>query len=163
MSNSSPHAVWAAMPVWARVVVTDAATETGVPAIDVLGDTRFKEVVAARHAAWARAKALKPNLSSAQLGKIFGVEPSTIRHALRGVASGKPRDRRGAHKRRPRVRHVKRGTVYVVIGKALLQSERPVQDYAEVVVYQGDDGQLWARPVMEFEDGRFEPAEEKAA
>ncbi len=58
-----------------------------------------------------------------------------------------------------RVRHVKRGTEYTVIGQAALQTAAPITDMELLVVYQDDDGQMWARPVGEFEDGRFVPAD----
>lgn len=51
--------------------------------------------------------------------------------------------------------HVKRGTRYAVIGTATLQATGPLHDYAQVVVYRGDDGALWAREESEFRDGRF--------
>lgn len=55
-----------------------------------------------------------------------------------------------------RVHHVKRGSTYRVIGRGAIQTDTPLKDYAEVVVYQGDaDGKLWVRPVGEFDDGRF--------
>jgi hypothetical protein len=55
-----------------------------------------------------------------------------------------------------RYRHKKRGTECVVIGSASLQTEKPLCDYAGLVVYREDDGKLWARPLAEFGDGRFE-------
>ncbi len=60
-----------------------------------------------------------------------------------------------------RYRHKKRGTVYTEIGRAELQMASELVDGAELVVYRGDDGKLWAREVSEFLDGRFEelPAE----
>lgn len=57
-----------------------------------------------------------------------------------------------------RVRHLKRGTEYEVIGTARLQSAKPVRDMDPVVVYRADkDGTLWARAEGEFCDGRFAP------
>lgn len=66
----------------------------------------------------------------------------------------------------PSHRHVKRGTEYQLIGTGKMQAEkwyeypceRPVNsiDMQEVAIYRGDDGQLWVRPVAEFNDGRFE-------
>ncbi|MDP8249593.1 hypothetical protein [Pseudochrobactrum saccharolyticum] len=66
----------------------------------------------------------------------------------------------------PTHRHVKRGTEYHLIGTGKMQAEkwyeypceRPVNsiDMQEVAIYRGDDGQLWVRPVAEFNDGRFE-------
>lgn len=56
-----------------------------------------------------------------------------------------------------RWRHKKRGTVYEEIGRAELQtSEDYVVEGDTVVVYRGEDGKLWAREALEFEDGRFE-------
>lgn len=56
-----------------------------------------------------------------------------------------------------RWRHVKRGTDYTVVaGEATLQTSLPMTDGADLIVYRGDDGKVWARPVTEFADGRFE-------
>jgi len=52
--------------------------------------------------------------------------------------------------------HKRRGTSYLVLGRAALQAAKPVSDDQELVVYLGEDGRLWARPVDEFYDGRFE-------
>jgi len=60
----------------------------------------------------------------------------------------------------PVYRHKKRGTIYTVIGEGKLQcSANELLDDAPVVIYRGEDGQLWVRGVQEFHDGRFEPAE----
>jgi len=56
-----------------------------------------------------------------------------------------------------RYRHVKRGTVYEVIGEAELQmSVDCLVDGSSMVVYRGEDGRLWCREEGEFHDGRFE-------
>lgn len=55
-----------------------------------------------------------------------------------------------------KVQHVKRGTTYIILGTALLQTEVPIDDNTELTVYQStDDGRIWVRPTAEFEDGRF--------
>lgn len=55
-----------------------------------------------------------------------------------------------------RVRHVKRGSTYRVVGRGKIQTDTPLTDYAEVVVYRGEeDGLIWVRPTAEFDDGRF--------
>lgn len=57
---------------------------------------------------------------------------------------------------KPTHRHVGRGTVYTVVGEATLQTTIELYDYEPLVIYRGEDGQLWARPTSEFNDGRFE-------
>jgi hypothetical protein len=75
-----------------------------------------------------------------------------------------------------RVRHVKRGTVYDVLGEAEAQVstgmwrhfgsggwyERPVKDGRRLTVYRGEDGKLWVRFTDEFRDGRFQSARNEA-
>lgn len=71
-----------------------------------------------------------------------------------------------------RVRHVKRGTEYEVLGEA--EAQISTQDYQsakvcgegrrilregeKLTVYRGSDGKLWCRFTDEFRDGRFMPA-----
>lgn len=56
----------------------------------------------------------------------------------------------------PRWRHKARGTHYTALGVASLQAAEPVTEGCNLMVYRGDDDQLWARPESEFRDGRFE-------
>jgi hypothetical protein len=55
------------------------------------------------------------------------------------------------------MRHVKRGTIYDLVCVASIQTDTPLNDYDQVMVYKGEDGQTWVRPLTEFNDGRFEP------
>jgi len=55
----------------------------------------------------------------------------------------------------PTHRHKKRGTKYQYKGAAYIQTEDPLLDNDLVAVYVGENGQLWVRPMEEFEDGRF--------
>jgi len=54
------------------------------------------------------------------------------------------------------VRHRTRGTLYRVVANATLQTNVLIGDDTAIVIYQGEDGKFWARPVTEFLDGRFE-------
>ncbi len=76
---------------------------------------------------------------------------------------------------RPTHRHVKTGGEYMLLGIGKMQAGkwktptiRPDDcgqkrwvhvsiDMREVAIYRGADGSLWARPVEEFNDGRFAP------
>lgn len=58
---------------------------------------------------------------------------------------------------RPVVEHATRGSRYEVVGRATLQTSRPLTDYDAMAVYRDRDGELWVRPKNEFEDGRFQP------
>ena len=54
-------------------------------------------------------------------------------------------------------RHKKRDTVYELLGTAIVQTDVPLNDNDEVVIYLGAEGiTLWARRKAEFYDGRFE-------
>lgn len=57
-----------------------------------------------------------------------------------------------------RVRHLKRGTTYTVIGYGKFQTAiHTAYDNEPVTIYRADkDGRLWVRPTDEFNDGRFE-------
>lgn len=56
-----------------------------------------------------------------------------------------------------RWRHKQRGTTYAVEGIAMLWTAEPLSNYTQLVVYRCErTGDLWARPVSEFRDGRFE-------
>ncbi len=47
--------------------------------------------------------------------------------------------------------HVVKGGDYRMLGEAKLQTDKPLIDMAEVVVYQGADGKLWVRDAHEFQ------------
>ncbi len=97
-----------------------------------------------------------------------------IADAIRALSPAEPAQ---GKQWQPTHRHVKRGTKYQLIGVGKIQTENWVDgitikptltaegrleitsdqiDMQEVAIYRGDDGQLWARPVAEFNDGRFE-------
>lgn len=56
-----------------------------------------------------------------------------------------------------RWRHKKRDTVYIELGRAELQTTHPVGEGEHLVMYIcPKTDKMYARPVTEFEDGRFE-------
>jgi hypothetical protein len=55
-----------------------------------------------------------------------------------------------------RWKHKVRGSLYKEVGKATIQCAAPIQEGQEVVVYQDAQGRLYARPMGEFLDGRFD-------
>ena len=63
---------------------------------------------------------------------------------------------RAVHLSVRRWRHHTRGTVYLSLGVAELQSAAPIPEGTALMVYVGHDGKLWARPHDEFLDGRFQ-------
>lgn len=55
-----------------------------------------------------------------------------------------------------RVKHVKRGSTYEIIGMAQIQTDTPLNDYDQVFVYRDPEtDEIWVRPSSEFNDGRF--------
>lgn len=61
-----------------------------------------------------------------------------------------------------RVRHLKLGSTYKVVGVSSLQAAISQSENDQLVIYQpeaGDTNRLWARPLTEFQDGRFEQLE----
>ena len=58
----------------------------------------------------------------------------------------------------PRIwRHKKRGTVYTEVSRSELQvATRAPMEGDTIVTYRGEDGRMWSRLDVEFEDGRFE-------
>ena len=57
-----------------------------------------------------------------------------------------------------RWRHRKRGSVYTQVGVASVQSTVPIGEPDDLLIYRGEDGRLWARPLREFLE-RFDPVE----
>lgn len=55
-----------------------------------------------------------------------------------------------------RVQHIKRGTTYQIIARGKLQTDKPLEDYAELVAYRCEEtGDVWFRPKSEFTPDRF--------
>lgn len=60
---------------------------------------------------------------------------------------------------RPLWQHKKRGSVVRELGRGFAQvSAHPIEEMTAVVIYEHmNDGSLWVRNAVEFDDGRFEP------
>jgi hypothetical protein len=59
--------------------------------------------------------------------------------------------------RQAKVRHLKLGSTYRIVGRGPLQTSGALYEGAVLVAYVSeDDGQMWFRPINEFQDGRFE-------
>jgi hypothetical protein len=56
---------------------------------------------------------------------------------------------------RPTHRHIKSGRDFKMIGLAMLETARPVDEATALIIYRDKHGDLWARPRLEFGDGRF--------
>jgi hypothetical protein len=62
-----------------------------------------------------------------------------------------------------RWRHKKRGTVYTEVCMAELQAATRQPEEGELmIVYRGEDGNVWVRAAGEFRDGRFEEINDAA-
>jgi hypothetical protein len=85
--------------------------------------------------------------------------PAWVTACEQGRASLSADPERGGVGWTPTHRHIKRGTTYRVIGNGSLQTNSALYDGQALVIYEGESGELWARPGAEFHDGRFEKIE----
>lgn len=75
-----------------------------------------------------------------------------LRLPVRAISADEPQQPMPAPTSYWRWEHVKRGGDYTLLGDARIQSDVPLEDLDTVLVYQGADGQLWARPPREFSE-----------
>lgn len=80
------------VPEWARDIIFGAATEEGVHLGEVIGASRRKDVVRARHRAMYLIKATKPGLSFPQIAKWFAKDHTSTIYAVAnyGIRNGLP-------------------------------------------------------------------------
>lgn len=56
-----------------------------------------------------------------------------------------------------KLKHIKRGTEYYVVASGKLQTDKPIEDYEELVAYLCvQTGDVWFRPKSEITPDRFE-------
>lgn len=70
----------------AREIVAHVAALHGIPVAEIIGDSRKKDVVAARHAAIRAIRVHRPDLSFAQIGKAVNRDHTTIISSLKRTA-----------------------------------------------------------------------------
>lgn len=77
-------------PLTVRGAVEQISRMTGVPAGDILGRSKARKIVRARHLAWALAH--RQGISFSAIAREFGFAPSTVQiacHALRAENAGR--------------------------------------------------------------------------
>jgi hypothetical protein len=85
-------------PINAEDIVLEVANQAGLPVSRLLGDLRKftgtpsgTQAVCARDAAMlAIGTWIKPSLTQAQIGQVFGLSEQAVRHALQRCAQGQP-------------------------------------------------------------------------
>lgn len=70
------------MPEWVRAIVWQVAERRDVPPREIMGRTRVRSVVLARHEAIYRVKSAKPDLSAPQIAQWFRRDHTTILYAI---------------------------------------------------------------------------------
>jgi len=99
-ANAAPNE-WLPVPLTIREavnrIIKDIATAagTGVTIADVMGKSRYQEIVAVRHQAMAEVYAAFPWMSYPQMGRLFGRDHSTCMSALRRMGVLIPRHNGG--------------------------------------------------------------------
>jgi len=79
-------------PMWVRDIIMAAATEEGAHIGEVIGESRRRDVVRARHRAMYLIKATKPGLSFPQIAKWFDRDHTSTIYAVAhyGLRNGLP-------------------------------------------------------------------------
>lgn len=69
-------------PEWVREIIFNASDEANVSADEVLGESRRKDIIPARHRAMYLVKAKKPGLSFQQIARWFARDHTTTIYAI---------------------------------------------------------------------------------
>lgn len=72
-------------------IVESVAAKHNVPVSAILGDSRLRHIVAARHEAMAEVVEARPHWSFPTVGRLFGRDHTTVISALQKLGKWKPR------------------------------------------------------------------------
>jgi hypothetical protein len=142
---------------WARTLERQVADLQAAGAVMCLTDAQVKEALADVAEREDRRQAAEVH-ESWSYDRSTGVwePPNTEAEEADLVSSQIVRFLRTLAAERPTHRHRKRGGLYIIRGRGMLQTEKPLADETTLLVYQDASGALFFRTPEEFEDGRFE-------
>lgn len=82
---------------YTNVIVESVAARHGLTVGDIMGRSRRQKIVTARHEAIAEVVEARPHWSYPTVGQLFGLDHTSILHALQKQGKWAPRPSRGNH------------------------------------------------------------------